>query len=423
MDAVNRSPRTNFYRTLFIVVVVSVTTLNRSHAMNSPATEVSDTADSLTSNSQPSARRFPIRVRLLRTNGTVTKSVATVSHQNSATSSRRPVLVAHGTASPATTDGRDRPEGNDDVGLTSSQPDDVSRIDVLPARTESIELEVPRIGKERRDHVRRIIKKVRPEADEDAIDIWVEEFASLPDGNIEFLVSQSSLLKGGIELPAILGDSVDGSNNSSEPEASQSPTELMIQPATLSGSAKSDEVITRNLKNVMTIGYREELELKAASVSTTSGLTRLPVFHHGTGPSVVTGSPFHLAIQTAGSVFFQLEDGRLTRNGMFSRLSDGRIGITDGSSEVALKDAPVVKSPAGIQIRPDGIVLEAERRIGRIAIVAVLQPELLNSQDGVYFEAKGEVGAATEVELRVGALELSNVDVPRNRYLQFAQRP
>lgn len=295
--------------------------------------------------------------------------------------------------------------------------------EVLPELKEAPTPKEPTVSKERREHVRRIIQRIRPNADADTVDIWIEQFASLPDGNIEFLVSQSSLLKGASSLPSILGDSSESSSDHSESDSTLTPDDLMIQPAAMTGTAKSHSIVSRNLANAMTVGYREELEIRAASASVASGLKRFAVFHHGTGTTVVTGSPLHLAIQTSGAVFFQLEDGRLTRNGMFSRLSDGRIGITEGSSVVALKDSPIVTTQAAVEIRPDGTVLEAGKRIGRIAIAMVQQPELLVSTDGVYFRTDADVVTATEVELQSGALELSNVDVPRNRYLQFAQRP
>jgi|GEM_PF-6742414 len=295
--------------------------------------------------------------------------------------------------------------------------------EVLPELKGAPTPEAPTVSKERREHVRRIIQRIRPNADPDTVDIWIEQFASLPDGNIEFLVSQSSLLKGASSLPSILGASSEWSSGLSVSDSTLASDDLMIQPATMSGTAKSHSIVSRNLANAMTVGYREELELKAASASVVSGLKRFAIFHHGTGPTVVTGGPLHLAIQTPGAVFFQLEDGRLTRNGMFSRLSDGRIGITEGSSVVALKDSPIVKTQADIEIRPDGTVIEAGKRIGRIAFATVQQPERLASTDGVYFRTKANVVTATEVELQSGALELSNVDVPRNRYLQFAQRP
>jgi flagellar basal body rod protein FlgF len=350
----------------------------------------------------------------------VTQHSATVLQETPSGSSRRPVRssVARAARDLEVNFGvaNDRLKWPATIAQAGDLPESLS----LP---EFGETDAPAVSQERREHVRHIIERIRPNADPDTIDIWVEQFASLPDGNIEFLVTQSSLLKGDSQLPSILGGAFESTLDSSEARTSQSSTDVMIQPAANRSLIESDDVVSRNLANVMTVGYREELELKAASASAVPGLRRLAMFQHGTGPSVVTGSSLHLAIQTPGAVFFQLEDGRLTRNGMFERLDDGRIGITDGDSVVALKESPVIGSLERVRIEADGTVFEGERPVGVISVGTVQQPELLSTDDGVYFKTDAEVAMATEIELLAGSLELSNVDVPRNRYLQFAHRP
>jgi len=433
MDAVSRISRV---RGKWMVVAISLSTTmaliastslqamippksDASKAVAESATTASPTVDRSGVSFEPS-ETISVRGReRVRTR----KAVATVSHKSVAEIRGIPIPVADENALPKIKTNVDRFGDMGTSQMATSSPRTPLRFSVPPDFAEIAELKESGISPERRAHVRSIIERIRPNADPDTMDIWIEQFASMPDGNIEFLVSQSALLNGNSQLPSILGGGSESANGDSTLNMPQSLAGPTIQPATTSLSAAAVDVVSRNLSNVMTVGYREELELTTASASPVVGLKRLAVFHHGTGPSVVTGSPLHLAIQTSGAVFFHLADGRLTRNGMFSRLDDGSLGISEDDADVALEDSPVVHSLTSFRIQPDGTVFEDGKRVGVISIVAVPQPELLTTDDGVYFQTDADVKAATEVELQIGALELSNVDVPRNRYLQFANRP
>ena len=121
-------------------------------------------------------------------------------------------------------------------------------------------------------------------------------------------------------------------------------------------------------------------------------------------------------------MFFQLIDGRLTRNGMFARMNDGRLGLQAGDSYVALQDSPVVSGHLSCEILSDGHVIAGGNRnpIGRIRVVSVERGDQLTTDDGVYFRADKAVKRTEDFILQPGAVELSNVNVNQNRQILSA---
>jgi len=271
---------------------------------------------------------------------------------------------------------------------------------------------VTQLTEKRREHVRQLVRQLRPQHSEPAIEVWVEEFGNLSDDEISFLLNQSAMF-GEMGIASIT--------------SSATSVELpVVAPApALSDAQMRDprgETARTNLKNSMTIGYRDQLELNFLSAGETPTPQRVSLRRLTSGDVFGTNDPLHVALRTPGLVFFQLADGRLTRNGMFARMDDGHLGLQAGDAYVALQDSPVVPDHLRCEILSDGHVIAAgdSNPIGRIRVVSVERGDQLTTEDGVYFRTDEDVKRAEQFVLQPGALELSNVNVNQNRQVLSA---
>jgi len=130
------------------------------------------------------------------------------------------------------------------------------------------------------------------------------------------------------------------------------------------------------------------------------------------GKIVETGNPFDLAV--LGEGFFVVRNGAqqvlYTRQGQFSRASDGRLVTATGLVLQAEGGGDLVLSGETMTVGADGAVLEAGQPIGRVAL-AMLPADAERAEGGAFAAAAAE-GDAASVEapaLRQGAYEASNV--------------
>lgn len=130
-----------------------------------------------------------------------------------------------------------------------------------------------------------------------------------------------------------------------------------------------------------------------------------------------TDRPLDVAIQGEGFIRITLADGReaLTRDGALQVDGAGRLVTNTGG-----RLRPDITIPAGtpdsaIAIGTDGIVTAAGRQVGRLEVVGVRSPQLLQSVGDNAFlvtPESGPTGAAPRATvLSQGALEMSNVEV------------
>ena len=288
----------------------------------------------------------------------------------------------------------------------------------------------PALSERRRQHVRQLIQSLLPQKEIAGLDIWVDEFADLPDDEIRFMVTQSSILQQDSLLPALPGQ-LDGTGFGSQPMIHfDSPNRIPMGRSadihhdnTGEGDAAA-RVALQNLRSTMTVGYREQLRLNIASAGKRAGLTPMTVHSMAVGEVVTTGNPLHLAIRTAGAVFFLLDNGQLTRNGSFQRNVAGQLGLTSEDEFIPLSDSPLVPDAADWRVDRGGqVVLKSDSTVlGSITTVQVTDPTLLTTEDGVYFRIDSATTVLADAELLRGQLELSNVDVARNRNLIEARR-
>jgi flagellar basal-body rod protein FlgG len=130
-----------------------------------------------------------------------------------------------------------------------------------------------------------------------------------------------------------------------------------------------------------------------------------------------TDRPLDVAIQGEGFLRIKLPDGReaLTRDGGLH--VDGAGNLTTSTGALV---QPAIKVPTGvaedeISIGPDGTVLAAGRRIGRLDVVTVRsQAGLQSAGDNAFLTTAASgpaVAAPRATTLTQGALEASNTDM------------
>lgn len=269
------------------------------------------------------------------------------------------------------------------------------------------------VSEERREQVRQLLRHLKPKQSESAIEVWVDEFCEMSDDDILFLVTQSGMLAGGAGR-SVLSDSTPGGL------VPKMEIELDVCNVKAGQEERQFAIARHNFKNTMTIGHRGQVELTVIPADETADPEQIAIYRLSCGDVIVTGNRLHLALRTPGAVFFQLSDGRLTRNGRFIRLENGKLGLTGRGEPVALQDSPNVPADESWSISEDGRVLvdgDSAESLGKIRVVRVTRPEQLTSEDGVYFRAESSVISVEDVQLQVEALELSNVDVIRNQQL------
>ncbi|MCH2201991.1 MAG: hypothetical protein MK102_08470 [Fuerstiella sp.] len=263
------------------------------------------------------------------------------------------------------------------------------------------------VSQKRREHVRQLIRGLRPQESAAAIEVWVDEFEHTSDDEIIFLMNQSGRL-GSIIVSPLSSSMVT------------SKTGLAPLPSDEAGSRDLQiHSVRTNLDNIMTVGYRERLDITVISAVPSSDSQRISMRRLTCGNVFMTGDPLHVALRTAGLVFFQLADGRLTRNGMFVRTNDGRLGLKAGDGFVAIQDSPIFPADVQCSIAGDGRILDrgSSRSFGEIRVVTADRADELSTNDGVYFTTSSEVRPAENFELQSEAFELSNVDVKHNQQI------
>ena len=190
------------------------------------------------------------------------------------------------------------------------------------------------------------------------------------------------------------------------------------------------DAVANDISNVSTTGYKRlrvafrDLLYQpngrgaAEGVATGSGAAVQVVGRSGAqGALIRTERPLDVALSGPGYIRVRDRDGApaLTRDGSLALSADGQLRTASG----LLLDPPL-RLPRGAQpddvaIGPDGTVRVDGRRIGRIEVVAVRNPDGLASVgDSLYrpTDASGALTAAPAgTRLEQGALEGSNVDM------------
>jgi len=188
---------------------------------------------------------------------------------------------------------------------------------------------------------------------------------------------------------------------------------------------RSLELVSNNLANVRTRGYRPDRPLFASylprsrfPVPDGSGTASSSVVLAGSyrldrpGPIRPTGSPLDVAIQGRGWFRIATPNGeRLTRDGSFQRGTGGRLVTLDGHPVLDDRGRPIELPQGRVDIAEDGTIHAGERRIARLGLVDA-DTASLEREGRSLWRATGPTRPLAAAETRVlqGHLEESAVD-------------
>jgi flagellar basal-body rod protein FlgG len=193
-----------------------------------------------------------------------------------------------------------------------------------------------------------------------------------------------------------------------------------------SAQEKRLEVITNNLANVNTTGFKRDRAVFGvvpvdAAVSAVGGMDVAgpsPVFStldlvttdFAGGALRPTGDPLDLAINGDGFFVVETPDGpRYTRNGHFVLDADGRVVTPDGHPVQGSGGA--ITLPVGtVMVDTDGRISVDGAEVDTVRVVQVSDPTRLRKVGDNLFEGSGQTETAVAGRIQPGALEASNVN-------------
>ncbi|MCX7913270.1 MAG: flagellar basal-body rod protein FlgF [Thermodesulfovibrionales bacterium] len=178
------------------------------------------------------------------------------------------------------------------------------------------------------------------------------------------------------------------------------------------------DIISQNLANVNTIGYKSEkisfndyilpqdltspnLDLKVMNFHTPT------VIDFSSGSLIMTSNPLNIAIDGEG--FIALEGNRYTRRGDLKRDANGY--LTTQSGIKILGEKGPIKLPDGkIEIKPNGTVLVDGVEVDSLKVVKFKDTtNLIKLGESIF--SSNEQGTKSNAEVKQGYLETSNVNI------------
>jgi len=204
---------------------------------------------------------------------------------------------------------------------------------------------------------------------------------------------------------------------------------LYTAAAGMEAQQRAMDAIANDLANVSTTGYKSlrvgfhdlvyQAEGRGAGpgVATGAGAAAEVIGRNsGQGALIPTERPLDVALAGPGFIRVRGGDGNelLTRDGNLQVNADGRLQTAGGLLLEPPIRVPDGTDPEQIAIGADGTVSAGGRRLGRIDVVTVSNPDGLEAAGDNAFRvtaASGPVVAAAGTDLQQGALEASNVDV------------
>jgi flagellar basal-body rod protein FlgF len=181
---------------------------------------------------------------------------------------------------------------------------------------------------------------------------------------------------------------------------------------------KQVEVISQNLANADTLGYKKDVLSFKDSIIPQDILSMEPdgramsdlsssVIDFSNGDLVRTGNPLDIAIE--GDGFIALEGGGYTRRGDLRRDAEGYLTTYNGL-RVLGKKGPIRLPDGKTEISEHGMVSSGGTEIDTLRVIRFGEAERLSRKNGGIFSATGK-GTESKALLKTGYLEKSNVDV------------
>jgi len=296
--------------------------------------------------------------------------------------------------------------------------------------------------------VRAIVQRYLPDANDDVIDVLVEEYSEFDLDGVEFVMQQRQT--SGLRVPDSLNislDTIKGSGPGNQTEIAPKPAQTPVHGLNpLSRAIQTSAAFShRNLLCASTPGFRRRVSLLDVNASmldtplpgtTAPGLPEVHVASPVTtsafsvnvsvktmwswqpGKSIFTGDPLHVSLGDDPHLMFRLDDDAFTRRGDFQVLPDRRIGFRHSTGTFTLHDSPVIpQNFRSVQISETGVISVVQengtrRELGQLTVVRLQELHRLESNDGVVFHAQTteQPEVVTNPALMTQAIELSNVD-------------
>lgn len=189
------------------------------------------------------------------------------------------------------------------------------------------------------------------------------------------------------------------------------------------------DALSHDVANISTTGYKSlrvgfrDLLYQgtgrgaAAGVVTGSGAAAQVIGrNHGQGSLMRTERPLDIALAGPGYIRVRTRDGgtALTRDGSLALSRDGRLRTSTGELLQPPLRLPRGVDPGEVGIAADGTVTARGRRLGRIEVVDVRNPDGLRALGNSLLAetaASGPARPAAGTRIEQGALEASNVDL------------
>ena len=204
---------------------------------------------------------------------------------------------------------------------------------------------------------------------------------------------------------------------------------LSASASAMSADARAQEIISRNLANASTTGFKKGAVVFDSFSNVLAGASGevVPMASTGSqelvdfseGTHTHTGGTFDVALQGEG--FFVLQNPQkpdspiYTRKGQFTL--DGKNQLVNSIGLNVMGDGGPITLPEGtdaVTIAPDGTISAGANSVGKLMVVTFPKPYRLERTNFTGFrEPEGSHTAkpATDCKVRQGYLEESNVDV------------
>ncbi len=195
---------------------------------------------------------------------------------------------------------------------------------------------------------------------------------------------------------------------------------LTIALARQSVLARQMDVISTNLANLETAGFKSENMIFSELIEKTADDEFLSIVHDVSfvrdlteGPFTGTNSSLDLAINGDGYFVVNTPDGpRYTRHGVFQLDDTGNIVTTEGHQVLSSGGAPIAipLDSSTITITRDGTISADTNEIGRIKLVRFDDPQALSKVGSGLYDAEAQPPLpANDSQVLQGMVENSNV--------------
>jgi flagellar basal-body rod protein FlgF len=208
---------------------------------------------------------------------------------------------------------------------------------------------------------------------------------------------------------------------------------IYLSMAAAKATMHRQEVVSHNLANVSTNGFRAELAaFRAIPVRGDGASSRVYALEstvgYSTAPGVVqtTGRPLDVAVKGNSWLAVQALDGTeaYTRAGALEVNAEGVLSDLQGRPVVGDGGPLTIPANAEVEVASDGTVSakvgrERPQPLGRLKLVTPEAP-LQRGTDGLFRAAEGDLAADPAARVQSGALEGSNVNAVESMVAMIA---